>query len=153
MSLRRPYAAVLQLLRTAKGLPQYAIAGTVAQSHISLLESSKTTATVDVTEALANALQLGAATFFGMVVAASQQRTPREVLLAAIAEMEELGLADTHLPSEPQKLEPPRVIEAREKKRLIQDLKRQGYSRRQVARELGYSMTTVDRLWNDEPGS
>ncbi|MBC8785942.1 MULTISPECIES: helix-turn-helix domain-containing protein [Pseudomonas] len=147
MSLRRPYAAVLQLLRTSKGLHQYAIASEVAQSFVSNLEASKTTATVDSTKALADALQVNAATFFGLVIAASQHQTPREVMLSAIAEMEALGLADTVLPAEPQKLEAPVVAEARERKDQVQRLKAQGYSRAQTARELGCSWTTVDRLW------
>ncbi|NWA83286.1 transcriptional regulator [Pseudomonas sp. D2002] len=147
MSLRRPYAAVLQLLRTSKGLHQYAIASEVAQSFVSNLEASKTTATVDSTKALADALQVNAVTFFGLVIAASQHQTPREVMLSAIAEMEALGLADSVLPAEPQKLEAPVVAEARERKDQVQRLKAQGYSRAQTARQLGCSWTTVDRLW------
>jgi len=148
MSLRRPYAAVLQLLRTSKGLHQYAIASEVAQSFVSNLEASKTTATVDSTKALADALQVNAATFFGLVIAASQHQTPREVMLSAIAEMEALGLADTVLPAEPQKLEAPVVAEARERKDQVQRLKAQGYSRAEAARELGYTWTTINRLWS-----
>jgi DNA invertase Pin-like site-specific DNA recombinase len=90
---------------------------------------------------------VNAATFFGLVIAASQHQTPREVMLSAIAEMEALGLADTVLPAEPQKLEAPVVAEARERKDQVQRLKAQGYSRAQTARELGCSWTTVDRLW------
>lgn len=147
MSLRRPYAAVLQLLRRSKGLHQHAIAGEVAQSFISKLESSKTTASVDSTKALADALQMNAITFFGLVMAASQQQTPRETMLSAIAEMEALGLADAILPTEPQKLEAPVVAEARERKDQVQRLKVQGYSRAEAARELGYAWTTINRLW------
>ncbi|VVP91715.1 hypothetical protein PS925_01455 [Pseudomonas fluorescens] len=151
MSLRRPYAAVLQLLRTSKGLHQHAIASEVAQSFVSKLEASKTTATVDSTKALADALQVNAATFFGLVIAASQHQTPREVMLSAIAEMEALGLADSVLPDEPQKLEAPAVAEARERKDQVQLLKAQGYSRAEAARELGYTWTTINRLWSADP--
>lgn len=147
MSLRRPYAAVLQLLRKSKGLHQHEIADEVAQSFVSKLEASKTTATVDSTKALADALQVNAATFFGLVIAASQHQTPREVMLGAIAEMEALGLADIVLPAEPQKLEAPAIAEARDRKGQVQRLKAEGYSRAEAARELGYSWTTVDRLW------
>lgn len=148
MSLRSPYAAVLQLLRTSANRPQHEIAGNeVTQAHISLLEASKATATVDTTAALADALQIGATTFIGLVIAAQQQRTPREILMAAIQDLERLGLADTFVPSEPQKLAPPRVTAAKEKQLLIQDLKAQGLSRGQVEKALGYSKTTVARLW------
>jgi transcriptional regulator with XRE-family HTH domain len=128
-------------------LHQHAIASEVAQSFVSNLEASKTTATVDSTKALADALHVNAATFFGLVIAASQHQTPREVMLSAIAEMEALGLADSVLPDEPQKLEAPAVAEARERKDQVQRLKAQGYSRAQTARQLGCSWTTVDRLW------
>lgn len=147
MSLRGPYAAVLQLLRRSKGLHQHAIAGEVTQAYVSKLEASKTTATVDATKALADALEINPATLFGLVVAASQNQTPREVMVTAIAEMEALGLADSVLPIEPQKLEAPGVSAARERKNQVQRLKAQGYSRAEAARELGYTWTTINRLW------
>lgn len=149
MSLRRPYAAVLQLLRKSKDLHQQAISGEVAQSYVSLLEASKANATVDVTKALADALGVNSATFFGLVIAASEQETPRKVMLAAIAEMEALGLADTVLPAKPEKLEAPRVTEGRHRMQQVQGLKAQGHSRAAVARELGCTWTTVNRLWGE----
>lgn len=153
MSLRRPFAAVLQQLRLSKGLQQQAIGGEVTQAYVSLLEAGKATANIDVTSALAHSLQLNPATLFGLAIAAEENRTPREVMLSAIAEMEELGLADTLLPSAPRVLEAPRVIEGRERKHQIQKLKAQGYSRAQVSRELGYGWTTVNRFWDDEAGN
>ncbi|WP_460044594.1 transcriptional regulator [Pseudomonas sp. S2_H01] len=150
MSLRRPYAATLQLLRKSLNRAQHAIAGDVTQAHISLLESSKATATIDTTASLAKALEVDATTFFAMVIAAEQQRTPREVLLSALSDLERLRLADTLLPAEPQKLAPPRVTAAKQKQRLVQDLKNQGMSRSQVETALGFPKTTVARLWEDD---
>ena len=148
MSLRRPYGAVLQFLRKAANRAQHEIAADVTQSHVSLLESSKATATIDTTAPLANALQVDTTAFIGMVIAAHEQRTPRDVLISAMANLERLGLADTLLPAEPQHLGPPRVTQAREKQRLIQELKNQGLSQSQVATTLGFSKTTVARLWD-----
>jgi transcriptional regulator with XRE-family HTH domain len=152
MSLRKPYAAVLQLLRNRQGLSQQEIAGKVAQSHVSQLETLKTTATVDVTNELASALKVEATTFFALVIAANRQRSARHVLLSALAELEALGLADEILPQEPRQLEPPRVTAARKKWQAIQELKSKGYSQSQVVLELGYSKATVWRLWSNEPG-
>lgn len=149
MSLRRPFAAVLQFLRVRQGFFQHSIAGGVTQSHISQLESLKTSATVDTTIELAAALSIEATAFFAMVIAADQKRSPREVLHSAILALEELGLADEQMPDEPSRLEPPRVAGAREKKRLVQELKARGMSRSEVVRELGYSTATVGRLWRD----
>jgi len=81
MSLRGPFAAVLQLLRSQQGLSQYSIAGSVAQSHISNLESFKTSATVDTKSELATALDVEVTAFFAMAVASEQRRSPRKILL------------------------------------------------------------------------
>jgi transcriptional regulator with XRE-family HTH domain len=150
MSLRRPFAAVLQLLRTSKNLQQQTLSGEIGQSYVSLLEASRSTASIDVTQTLAKALELNPATFFGLVIAADQQQTPRSVMLAAIAEMEALGVADTILPSHPKKLEAPNVSKSKNRKKQIQGLKAQGLSRAEVAREIGCSWMTVSRLWSDE---
>lgn len=152
MSLRRSYAAVLQLLRRSANRPQHSIAVDVTQAHISLLEASKASATIDTTAALSLALGIDATAFIGMVIAAEQQRTPREVLTSAMVDLERLGLADMLLPTEPQKLAPPRVTAAKEKQRLVQGLKSQGMSRSEVEAALGYSKTTVARLWEDKSG-
>jgi len=153
MSLRRPFAAVLQLLRNHQGLTQRAIAGKVTQTHISKLETAQTTATVDVAKDLAGALNVEATAFFAMVIAAEQQRSPREILMSAIFELDRLGFADEVLPMEPRQLEEPRVITSRERWRAIQELKTKGLSQSDIARELGCHKATVWRLWNDEPGA
>lgn len=152
MSLRRPFAAVLQLLRNRQDLSQKAISGAVAQSHVSLLETAKITATVDVMEDLASALNVQPTSFFAMVNAAKQRGTPREILLSAIAELEGLDLADEIPPAQALELEARKLTAAREKWRAIQVLKAKGFTQRQVADELGYAKTTVGRLWNEEPG-
>lgn len=150
MSLRRPFAAVLQFLRSRQGLSQHSIAGTVAQSHISNLESLKTTATVDTTNELAVALKVEAAAFFAMVIASHEQRSAREVLLSAVEELERLGVADEILPEAPQQLESMGVVSANEKRRKIQELKRKGLTRGEVVSKLGFPKATVGRLWSDE---
>lgn len=153
MSLRRPFAAVLQLLRTSKNLQQQTLSGEIGQSYVSLLEASRSTASIDVAQTLAKALELNPATFFGLVIAADQQQTPRSVMLAALAEMEALGLADKILPAQPQKLKAPNVIGGGDRKRRVQELKARGLSRAEVARELDCTWTTVNRLWiNDSAG-
>jgi DNA invertase Pin-like site-specific DNA recombinase len=42
------------------------------------------------------------------------------------------------------------VTASKEKQRLIQDLKTQGFSRGEVEKALGLSKTTVARLWQDD---
>lgn len=152
MSLRQSFAAVLQLLRTSKGLSQHATVGAVTQSQISRIESGQSTPNLDTTEALANALGIDTVALVAMAVAADKQQTPRDVLVAALTQLEMTRHIDTVPPSQPQQLEAPRVVEGRETRRQVQSLKSEGKTRAQVARELGCSWTTVQRLWGDGDG-
>ncbi|WP_283181249.1 helix-turn-helix domain-containing protein [Pseudomonas svalbardensis] len=148
MSLRNSYAAVLQLLRTHKGLSQQEISGKVVQSHVSHLESAKTTATVDVTYELAVALKMHPAAFFALILASHEQRPAREMLLAALEEIDELGLADAVLPTAPRNLVSSRVEEARKKWVAVQELKREGLSQSEAAKRLDIPDSTLRRLWH-----
>lgn len=86
MLLRKAYAAVLQLLRTRLGLSQHDIALTVTQSHVSQLEAVKTSATMEVSQELAEALHLHLhpVSLLALVLAAQDQRSAREILLLAL---------------------------------------------------------------------
>jgi transcriptional regulator with XRE-family HTH domain len=147
MSLRRAYAAALQLLRSKLDLRQKEIAGKVTQSHISQLETYKTSATVDVTHQLATALNVETLSFMALVMAAEKQITPREAWTSSIAELSQLGIADSVPPAQPVNLTDPRVVASGEKREQIQKLKAMGYSQIRVVKELGYSRATVWRLW------
>lgn len=148
MSLRKSYAAVVQLLRTQKGLSQAGLSGSVTQTHVSELEQGKSSATVDMTARLALALNVEPITLLALTVSSHEKRTVREALLAALAEAEGLGLADALLPSEPQALAAPSVVEARKKWLAVQELKERGLSQSQAAKELGLPESTLRRLWH-----
>ncbi|MBD8730972.1 helix-turn-helix domain-containing protein [Pseudomonas sp. CFBP 13710] len=151
MSLRKSYAAVVQLLRSQKGLSQRDISGSVTQSHISVLELGKSSATVDMSAQIATALKVEPITLLALAVASHEKRSVREALLAALAEAEALGLADTLLPSEPQALAAPSVVEARKKWLTVQGLKAKGLSQSEAARQLGMPESTLRRLWHQPP--
>lgn len=148
MSLRKSYAAVVQLLRTQKGLSQGDLSGSVTQSHVSALELGRSSATVDMSLQIAAALKVEPITLLALAVASLEKRTVREALLASLAEAEALGIADTPLPSEPQALATPSVVEARKKWLAVQELKERGLSQSQAAKELGLPESTLRRLWH-----
>jgi transcriptional regulator with XRE-family HTH domain len=148
MSLRHSYAAVLRLLRTQKGLLQANLAGSLTQANISSLELAKNSATVDMSVQIAAALKVEPVTLLALAVASHEKRTVREVLLASLAEVETLGLADVQLPTEPQPLTTAVVKEARKKWLAVQDLKARGFSQSQAAKELGIPGSTLRRLWH-----
>ena len=147
MSLRKSYAAVVQLLRTQKGLSQAGLSGSVTQTHVSELEQGKSSATVDMSARLALALNVEPITLLALAVASHEKRSMREVLLAALSEAESLGLADTLLPTEPQVMAPSRVVEAKRKWLTVQELKAKGLSQSEAAKHLGVPESTLRRLW------
>lgn len=148
MSLRKSYAAVIQLLRTQKGLSQARLAGSITQAHVSELELGRSSATVETSAHLASALGIEPVTLVALTVASHEKRSMREVLLASLAEAEALGLADKLLPTEPKSINPPRELEAKRKWLAVQELKAKGLSQSEAARHLGLPESTLRRLWH-----
>ncbi|MBN0756510.1 helix-turn-helix transcriptional regulator, partial [Pseudomonas aeruginosa] len=108
-------AATLQWLRIRRGLSQSDLQKQADQAHISRLEASTTSATVDLTSELADALGVTPLSFFTLLAAANEGKTPRTALIETLAELQLQGLLDEELPAEPQKLPPPRQVAAAEK--------------------------------------
>lgn len=148
MTLRSPFAAALQLLRSRKGLTQAEISTHVVQSHVSQLEAAKTTATIDVSYELASALNVQPVSLFAMAVACHQKRTPRETLLECLAELEGLGLADTVMSDDLRPVKTPSMVEAQRKREAVQKLRAQGLTQAEAGRELGLPKATLRRLWH-----
>jgi transcriptional regulator with XRE-family HTH domain len=148
MLLRKAYAAVLQLLRARLGLSQHDIALTVTQSHVSQLEAVKTSATLEVSQELAEALHLHPVSFLALVHAAQDQRTAREILRLAMEELDAIELLDASLPIQPEKLSPPQTVAADKKWEAVQELKKGGHSQAEVVQMLGMPRSTVGRYWH-----
>lgn len=148
MSLRKAYAATLQWLRVRRGLSQSDLQSKADQAHISRLEAATTSASVDLTADLADDLGVTPLSFFTLIAAANEGKTPRSILLETLAELQIQGLLDEKLPGEPQKLPPPRQVAATEKLRAIRELKEAGLSQIEVSRKLGLPTSTVGRLWH-----
>ena len=148
MLLRQAYAAVLQTLRARLGLSQHDIALTVTQSHVSQLEAVKTSATLEVSQELAEALHLHPVSFLVLVYAAKDQRPAREVLHLALEELEANNLLDIPLPIQPEKLSYPHSVAAQKKWEAVQELKKEGHSQAEVVQILGMPKSTVGRLWH-----
>lgn len=150
MSLRKAYAATLQWLRLRRGLSQADFKKQPDQAHISRLEASKTSATVDLTADLAQYLGLKPLSFLTLVASVHEGKTARAALDEVLAELLELGVLDEILPSEPEKLTPPQTVAALEKLKTVRELKSAGLSQAEVSRQLGMPKTTVRRLWHSK---
>ena len=150
MSLRKAYAATLQWLRVRRGLSQADFQGQADQAHISRLEASKTSASVDLSADLAQALGLRPLSFLTLVAAANEGKTARSALDETLAELLQLGVLDEVLPNEPKTLVPPQTAAVVEKLSKVQELKSAGLSQTEISERLGMPRTTVRRLWNAE---
>ncbi|MFG9940848.1 DNA-binding protein [Pseudomonas aeruginosa] len=148
MSLRKAYAATLQWLRIRRGLSNSTFKNRLIRLYISRLEASTTSATVDLTSELADALGVTPLSFFTLLAAANEGKTPRTALIETLAELQIQGLLDEKLPAEPQKLPPPRQVAAAEKLRAIRALKEAGLSQAEVCKKLGWRSSTVGRMWH-----
>lgn len=150
MSLRYSFAAVLQLLRIRKGLSQAALSEHVLQTTVSKLELAKSSVSVDTSYALAAALEVQPTTLLALAIASYDQSSARETLLASLAEIEALGLADAPLPREPQTTTRLNVSKARKRWVSVQELKSAGVSQAEASRQLGLPESTVRRLWRQK---
>ena len=148
MLLRNAYAAVLQLVRIRLGLTQHDIAMTVTPSHVSQLESVKTSPTLEVSQELAQALHLHPISLLTLVHAAKDQITARDILLLAMEELNAIELLDASLPTQPEKLPHPQTVAAEKKWEAVQELKKEGRSQAEVIEILGLPKSTVGRLWH-----
>ncbi|HEE9762561.1 TPA: helix-turn-helix transcriptional regulator [Pseudomonas putida] len=148
MSLRQSYAAVLRLLRVNRGMTQQDLSGSVTQAHISSLELAKSSATLETSAKLAEALNVTPLTLLALVIASEGNRSAREALQASLDELDSLGLGDSPLPPVTQPYKPTRVLEAQRKLEAVQDLKSRGFTQSEAARELEMPVSTLRRLWH-----
>lgn len=148
MNLRRAFAAVLQLVRNRQGLLQQDLAGKVTQSHISQLETLKTSATLETSQQLAQAMGLHPVSFLTLVHAAQEEKSGREVLELVTKQLDALSLLDLPLPKEPEVTRPPQTEKAERARIAVQELRAMGKTQREVMDILGLPRSTVGRHWH-----
>ena len=147
MVLRRSFAAILQLMRTRRGLSQHELATTVTQSHISQLEASKTSPTLEVSQELSKALSLHPLTFLTLIHAAEGQIQARELLKLVTSELESIEMLDAAMPTNPESQQPPQSAAAARKRIAVQDLKAQGRTQTEASQILKIPKSTIGRYW------
>ncbi|MNJ61545.1 helix-turn-helix protein [compost metagenome] len=121
---------------------------TVTPSHVSQLESVKTSPTLEVSQELAQAMHLHPVSLLTLVHAAKDHKTARDILLLAIEELNAIELLDASLPAKPKKLPHPQTVAAEKKWEAVQELKKEGRSQAEVMEILGLPKSTVGRLWH-----
>ena len=94
---------------------------------------------------LAEALQLHPMSLLTLVYAAQSGQSPQAVLQRTRDDLEALDLLNAAIPPEPVKADHPRVVEAAELYRQVNELLAEGHSQAEVARRLNVSRSTITR--------
>lgn len=153
MHLTTALAGVLRAIRLQRGLRYESLSDASAKSKISALERGETSITLEKFESLAGALQIDPLALMALCMStrhgvpySSLIETAHDQLqdfavnggLEVLAEQyvgKELVQRGRGKPTNPDKLG------------AVRELKARGMTQAQIARELGYSPTVVNRLW------
>lgn len=153
MVMRESLAAVLRLVRSARGLSKEDLQGQVDPKHLYKLENAKTGVTLDMLNTISSALNVDP---LALLVAAScfdRSLPPDDVLKrlgVEVRNLSDLGVvkglsgqfADGKLvPNKAGKRLPPEKIEA------VLRCRKQGMTQKEASEMLGISTSTVNRIW------
>lgn len=156
MPLRDPLAAVIRLVRSARGLAKEDFPGLLDAKHVYNLENSKASATLDTLEMLSSALDVDPIAL--LVVAASYERyqSPEDFLKFIGKQtkmLREMGVVDD-LPGQFRKdVLVPRPAGRRtseEKVKAVLRCKASGMTQKEASDTLGIPTSTVGRIWKRE---
>ncbi|WP_405124437.1 helix-turn-helix domain-containing protein [Pseudomonas alloputida] len=154
--MKEELAITLRAIRRMKGMGYESLAGTISQSNLSLLEQGKIQATLPTLLKIADTLDVSLLTIMALCLAIRDHKTPERELLDAQAElqsfMESGGLELMEAQTQDGVLKKrERGIRANaERISAVIDLKRQGMTQAETARELGLPKSTVQRYWQED---
>ncbi|HEX4550431.1 helix-turn-helix domain-containing protein [Pseudomonas sp.] len=148
MSVRIAFAAALKFLRTGRGLRQQDLSASLTQSHVSQIESGKTSPSLEAIIDLSSALQLHPVALMALVCAAHEDVTAGSILELAKNDLQAKSLLDISIALEPEQKPHPRVAAAALAREQVQALKARGCSQADIARELEMAESTVRRHWH-----
>lgn len=149
MLLRQAFAQALRLFRSRKGISQLGLAAELDASYISRLESAENSATLEVSESLAQSMQIQPLSLLVIAYAIRHNTTPSKVLEQVSDELGHYAFLNENVAADiPAAIPHPTTTRAVKTNKAVQLLKNRGFSRAQIAQELGVSLTTVNRYWN-----
>lgn len=143
MSLRIAYASALRFLRKRSEVSQQQLAPAANPSYVSRLEAGARSVTLDVSQELANALNVDPLTLLVLAYAAERDQTPEEVMKHLLGDLRAQDLLTSRIPSGITKDPHPEVVAGMELHAQIIELMDQGLTQSEVARRLGIARQTV----------
>lgn len=153
MPLRDPLAAVIRLVRSARGLAKEDFLGLVDAKHVYNVENGKTSITLDTLETLASAM--GVDPLALLVIAASYEKelSPEDYLKKLgkeVRPLRELGVVDGLQGQFDNGALRPRIAGRRtseEKVEAVLRCKANGLTQKETSDILGIPTSTVGRIW------
>lgn len=146
-------AITLRAVRELKGARYDALAGTISQSNLSLLEQGKIQASLPTLLKLADTLDMSLLTILALCLAIRDQNRPEEELEKAMSEVRSFVESGGLLLMEDQ------IQDGTLRKRTrgtkadagrvaaVSEMKHQGKTQAETARALGLPKSTVQRYW------
>lgn len=153
MPLIRPLAAVLRLVRIARGLSQEQLSGAAEARHTHNLENAKASTTIDTLELVAQRLGLDPVALLGYASRIERGESLDEYL--AYLKVEMLRIAELNIDAQiDQHYKDGEVITHKRGRRTdpskvdeVLQAKAAGKTRQQIADELGMAWSTVSDIW------
>ena len=154
MPLRDPLAAVIRLVRSARGLAKEDFHGQLDAKHVYNLEHAKTSVTLDTLEILAERLNIEPLALLAVAASYEKQQSPEDFLKylnEEIKTLKDLGVLEG-LPTQfldgalkprlPGQRTPPEKVDA------VLRCRAHGLTQKQASEILGMPTSTVGRIWN-----
>ncbi|MGV8865105.1 MAG: helix-turn-helix domain-containing protein [Pseudomonas sp.] len=151
--MKEELAITLRTIRQMKGIGYDALAGIISQSNLSLLEQGKIQATLPTLVKIADTLDISLLTLMALCLAIRDKEAPERELQNAQKELH------SFIESGGFKIMEHQIQDGALKKRArgtqanaqrvsaVTDLKKQGMTQAEAARELGLPASTVQRYW------
>lgn len=154
MLARDSLAAVLRVLRRARGLKAEDFSGWIDPTHVNNLENGKVSVTLDTLESVARVLDLRAISLLLLAASLRENTHPRELLNQVKAEVDSVLALGVAADFESQ-IENDRLVSRRSGAQVSEDkltavraCKDLGMTQRDTAAKLGLPASTVQRYWH-----
>lgn len=154
MPLRESLAAVLRLVRSARGLSKDDFQGQIDPKHVYNLENAKTNVTLETLEIVASTLKVDPLALLILAASLEREQAHDEFLRylgKEVRKLSDLGVVanwpgqfeNGALSPLPAGRQP-----SREKVEAVLACQARGMTQKQTATELGIPTSTVNRIWN-----
>ena len=160
MPSRSTLAAILRSTRTARGLSQEQLGGSVEARHLHNVEHAKSNITLDMLERISARLDVDPLAVLAMASCYERGEPPAAFIAHLQTEMKKLEALGV-LTSLPSHFEAGNLITGKAGKRSIPSekiqsvlaCKAQGMTQKQTSLKLGMAASTVHKIWHSDSGS